>query len=94
VNYPVIQYSYQVDGQMYQGHRIAPGPEVGGSGAPGVIARYPAGAQVTVYYNQQNPSDAILEQKAPVQFWLWFILILFDCILCGPVPIFWFAFGQ
>lgn len=32
-NYPVVQYSYQADGQAYQGSRLAPGPEVGGSGA-------------------------------------------------------------
>src|SRR5215510_15071506 len=31
--YPVVQYSYQVSGQGYQGMKIAPGPEMGGSGA-------------------------------------------------------------
>ena len=30
-NYPVVQYSYHAGGQGYQGSRIAPGPEVGGS---------------------------------------------------------------
>ena len=80
--------------QGYQGSRIAPGPEVGGSGASKVVARYPAGAQVMVFYNPQNPSDAVLERKAPAQWLMWFILILFDCILCGVVPVLYFTLGQ
>ena len=92
--YPAVQYSYQAVGQAYEGSRIAPGPEVGGSGAGKVVARYPAGAQVMVFYNPQNPSDAVLERKAPAQWLMWFILILFDCVLCGVVPILYFAFGQ
>lgn len=91
-HYPVVMYSYQVGGQGYQGSTIAPGPEVGGSGADKVVARYPSGTQVMVFYNPQNPADAVLEKKAPAQFWLWFILILFDCILCGIVPIVYFVF--
>ncbi len=38
-----------------------PGPDVGGSGAHKVVARYPMGAQVMVYYNPQNPSEALLD---------------------------------
>ena len=41
VNYPVVQYSYQVGGQTYQGAKIAPGMAVGGTGAGRVIAKYP-----------------------------------------------------
>ncbi|MCI0555927.1 MAG: DUF3592 domain-containing protein [Anaerolineae bacterium] len=93
-NYPVVQYSYQVDGQTYQNTKLAPGPEVGGTGAGKVVARYPEGAQVMVFYNSQNPSDAVLERKAPAQWLMWFILILFDCILCGLVPILYFTLGQ
>jgi hypothetical protein len=93
-NYPIVQYSYQAGGQTYQGSRIAPGPEVGGSGAGKVVGRYPAGVQVMVFYNPQDPSEAVLERKAPAQWLMWFILILFDCVLCGVVPILYFAFGQ
>jgi hypothetical protein len=90
-DYPVVQYSYQVNGQTYQSTKRAPGPEVGGSGARGVIAKYPAGAQVMVFYNQQNPSDAVLERKAPAQWVMWLILIIFDCVLCGAIPLIWFT---
>ena len=93
-NYPVVQYSYQVGGQTYQGMKIAPGPEVGGTGAGKVVARYPAGAQVMVFYNPQNPSDAVLETKAPAQWIMWLILIVFDVALCGVIPIIWWAMSQ
>ena len=93
-NYPVVQYSYQVGGQAYQGVKLAPGPEVGGTGAGKVVARYPAGAQVMVFYNPHNPSDAVLERKAPAQWVMWLILIIFDCTLCGVVPVIWWAMQQ
>ncbi len=93
-NYPVVQYSYQVGGQAYQGLKIAPGPEVGGTGAGKVVARYPAGAQVMVFYNPQSPSDAVLETKAPAQWLMWLILIVFDMALCAVIPIVWWSMNQ
>ncbi len=93
-NYPVVQYSYQVSGQSYQSTKLAPGPEVGGTGAGKVVARYPAGAQVMVFYNPQNPSDAVLETKAPAQWILWLILIIFDVVLCGVIPIVLWSMNQ
>ena len=93
-NYPVVQYSYQIGGQAYKGAKIAPGPEVGGTGAGKVVARYPAGAQVMVFYNPQSPSDAVLETKAPAQWLLWLILIVFDIALCGVIPIVWWSMNQ
>lgn len=92
--YPVVQYSYQVNGQAYQSTKLAPGPEVGGTGAQKVVSKYPAGAQVMVFYDPQNPSDAVLERKAPAQWLLWLMLIIFDCSLCGVLPIIWFSMGQ
>lgn len=90
-DYPVVQYSYQVGGQAFQSFKLAPGPEVGGTGARKVVARYPAGAQVMVFYNPQNPSEAVLERKAPAQWLMWLLLVVFDCSLCGVVPILWFS---
>jgi len=90
-DYPVVQYSYNINGQMYQGMKLAPGPEMGGSGARKVVARYPAGAQVMVFYNPQNPSDAVLERKAPAQWLMWLILVIFDCSLCGAIPLIWWT---
>lgn len=91
-NYPVVQYSYQVHGQMYEGSRIAPGMEVGGTGAGKVVDRYPAGAQVMVFYDPANPSDAVLEKKAPAQWLIWLILVIFDVALCGTAVALLFVF--
>ncbi len=93
-DYPVVHYSYQVGGQPYQGMKIAPGPDVGGTGAGKVVTRYPVGAQVMVFYNPQNPSDAVLETKAPAQWIMWLILIIFDLVLCGVIPIIWWSMSQ
>jgi hypothetical protein len=93
-NYPVVQYSYQIGGQPYQSYKLAPGPEVGGTGAGKVVARYPAGVQVMVFYNPQNPSEAVLETKAPAQWLMWLLLIIFDGVLCGVIPIIWWAMNQ
>ena len=93
-NYPVVHYSYQVAGQAYQSSKRAPGMEVGGTGARGVIARYPVGAQVMVFYDPQKPSDAVLERKAPAQWLMWFLLIVFDCALCGAIPLIWWSMNQ
>ena len=93
-NYPVVHYSYQVGRQAYQGKKIAPGPDVGGTGAGKVVDRYPVGAQVMVFYNPQNPSDAVLETKAPAQWVLWLILVIFACTLCGVIPIIWWSMNQ
>jgi hypothetical protein len=87
--YPVVHYSYQVGGQPYEGYRIAPGGEVGGIGAAKVAARYPIGAQVQVFYNPQNPSEAFLEKKAHAQVVMWIILIIVDLGLCVFAPAMW-----
>ena len=93
-DYPVVQYSYQIGGQAYQSMKLAPGPEVGGTGARKVVAKYPAGAQVMVFYDPQNPSDAVLERKAPAQWLMWLLLIIFDCALCGVIPFIWWSMNQ
>ena len=93
-NYPVVQYSYQVAGQTYQSSKRAPGMEVGGTGAGKVIARYPVGAQVMVFYDPQKPSDAVLERNAPAQWLMWLLLGVFDLALCGAIPIIWFSMNR
>lgn len=86
VAYPVVHYTYQFMGKMYDGSTIAPGPRVGGTGAHKVVERYPAGAQVMVYYDPNNPSDAVLERGTPgyVNI-LWAVIVLVDLFLCGMV---------
>lgn len=92
--YPLVQYSYRVMGRDYQGNVIAPGPELGGSGAPRVVERYPISSQVTVFYDPENPADAVLEKKAPAMFWLLFLVGLFDFILLGVGVLIFFLFDK
>ncbi len=65
--YPVVTYQYVVNGQMYQGSRINFGSPIG-SGFAGIaqrwLARFPAGATVPVYYNPNDPTQAVLERSA------------------------------
>lgn len=66
---PLVLYAYQVNGQVFQGHRVRVGDEMGRvrvAGAPSsassTIARYPAGASVIVYYDPSNPANSALER--------------------------------
>lgn len=93
VNYPVVHYRYRVGGMDYQSRKVSPGMEWGGSGAGKVVERYPTGSQVTVYYNPENPAEALLERSVPsVMIWLWVAMILIDVFLCGMSAVFFFAF--
>lgn len=67
--YPEISYEYVVAGREYRGQRRSL-INVGGSGpnrgvGQRVLARYPVGADVTVFHDPANPSDAILERPDP-----------------------------
>lgn len=94
-DHPAVKYSYQVGGQVFQSDRIAPGSRLRGWGAGRVVKRYPQGAPVVVFYNPQDPAHAVLEKKAPARNWLWwFILLVFDCVICGAAPLVWWALSQ
>ena len=60
-----VSYAYAVNGISYTGQRISFGS---GSGVPGdphpaqsTITLYPPGTAVTVYYDPENPQEALLE---------------------------------
>ncbi len=54
-----VIYAYEVAGAQLQGNSIAVG---GGSGNPKqIVARYPAGAEVQVFYDPAKPKSAVLE---------------------------------
>ena len=64
---PAIEYTYQVGGQEYSGHNITFGFRKSSSShakAEAALARFPIGGQVTVYYDPNNPGEAVLERKA------------------------------
>jgi Protein of unknown function (DUF3592) len=62
--HPDVRYSYVLNGTDYAGTRRS-FADTGASWrgyAEGVLARYPVGKKVTVYYDPQNPRDSILER--------------------------------
>ncbi len=64
--YPVVVYQYDVNGKTYQSQTIKAGEQffnvrVIGQ-AQATVARYPIGANVTVYYNPANPAESALER--------------------------------
>jgi hypothetical protein len=97
IYYPHIVYQYNVMGQTYTGKRISPGPESGSSRARELVAKYPPGAPVTVYYDPQNPSDAALERDfSKTMPRLWFSLIAANIMLClgMALPLLMFVFSN
>ncbi len=63
---PVVEYTYEVNGQAYQGNRVAPGSGMSYdyATAQGMLSRYQPGQQATVHYDPVDPSQAVLETKA------------------------------
>lgn len=62
---PVVVYSYNVMGSSFHTRRVGFGMEMSGpqSGAYSIMSRYPMGKIVTVYYNPENPGEAVLEHS-------------------------------
>jgi len=62
---PRVTYEYSVNDHTYRSERIAFSGGVSSlapQAAQVKIARYPSGAQVTVYYNPKRPEEAVLER--------------------------------
>ncbi len=98
--YPSVVYEYQVNGQTYQSKTINPGMEVGLSFRGKVeekAAKYPASGMVEVFYNPENPAQAVLEHSAmgnTLMGWIaLLILVILACTLVMTFGAFSFA-GQ
>ena len=64
---PLVRYRFQVAGQEYEGKKITFGFQQSFSNqakAQAALETFPVGRQVSVYYDPNNPSDAVLERKA------------------------------
>ena len=72
---PEIAYTYEVNGQIYKGRTVTRGgiSSRGRRFSENVVARYPKGADATVYYNPSNPSESCLERysMAHAPEWKW-----------------------
>jgi hypothetical protein len=62
---PRIAYEYAVHDRAYRSERIAFAEafwSLAPQGAAAKVARYPVGAEVTVYYDPRRPAEAVLER--------------------------------
>lgn len=64
-NEPLVEYEFIVSGQRYRGTRIGIGDDAGGPNTEATLKRYPAGADVTVYYDPADPRNCVLERDVP-----------------------------
>ena len=65
-NVPDIEYAYSVDGVEYHGKRISIGDIAAGSPeVEAALARYQPGSTGPVWYNPDNPGEAVLERDPP-----------------------------
>jgi hypothetical protein len=83
--YPRVVYEYEVMGQRYRSNQFNLG-EVGlgfYNRVAAKVAEYPQGKMIDVYYNPNNPSEAVLERTSPRSkvflFVVVFILALLAC---------------
>jgi hypothetical protein len=84
VAYPHVSYTYEVDGKIHHSSNIMAGGELGGMNVESTLARYPLSSQVTVYYDPQNPKDAVLEAGSKtISKGLWLMLVLMNIFICG-----------
>jgi hypothetical protein len=63
---PVVEYTYQIGQQTYQGNRVFPGATMSydlGT-AQGIVNRYQPGMAVNVHYDPANPAQAVLETQS------------------------------
>ena len=66
--YATIIYRYEVSGRAYESSRIAVAVEHGDQSfqtQQQLAARFPVGAEVLVYYDPENPTDAALIKGHP-----------------------------
>ncbi|MBX9820485.1 DUF3592 domain-containing protein [Afipia birgiae] len=64
-----VTYEYSIAGQVYRCNRVTIGEDRGNFEVAETIARYPVGKSVTVYYNPNKRSEAVLERDMPKGMW-------------------------
>jgi len=80
---PYVKYTYSVRGQQYAHDKLTAAVTPGirePAGAAAIVAKYPVGHQVTVFYNPADPGDAVLGAGGSSGDWYF---VLFGCALLG-----------
>ncbi|MBN2533018.1 MAG: DUF3592 domain-containing protein [Spirochaetales bacterium] len=77
--YPEVSYSYSIEGKEYRSTRISLFQVGNGtkSEAATIVNRYPTGKNITVYYDPQNPGNAVLVRGiSPFVMTILYILVV------------------
>lgn len=89
---PQVVYEYTVDAHPYRSSQMSFGPtqtHQRRTDAEAIMQRYPVGAAVAVYYDPQNPGQAVLERSAAgnsAMFIIGIALLAVDvCLFCPGV---------
>jgi len=85
-NFADIVYEYSVAGRKLRNNRVSIGEDLGNFQVAETIAKYPAGAAVTVYYNPLHPDQAVLERDLPKGLW--------GCLGIGTAIVLAIVFGS
>jgi hypothetical protein len=84
VYYPNVVYTYSVDGNTYTSDAIGVGKaSTTQAKAAQILAGYPVGTAVTVYYNPSDPTQAVLNPKG--SNFIAFLLLGIVLIVIGVV---------
>jgi hypothetical protein len=89
---PLVDYEYSVNGKQYKGKQIMFGraPAYLSEGrAQAYMDRYPAGSQVTLFYNPSQPRESVLERHFSGQLGDFLIGLLAAVVFWGMVV--WFG---
>ncbi len=77
-----VLYRYQVQGKSYEGSQVRPAFAFSTGSHEQLLDRLKPGDRVTVYYDPQNPQQAVLDNKLrPDNFVLLLFLLPFNCIM-------------
>jgi hypothetical protein len=82
-NFAKVSYEFSVAGKSYSGSRIDLSVDSGNFQVAEILARYPAGKTVPVFYNPQNPNECILERDDPKNLrngWLAVAVLVALCV--------------
>jgi hypothetical protein len=66
---PLVMYEYTVGDEKVRSTRINFAEKISGPDIAPTLARYPIGKTVGVYYNPNNPQQAVLERDMPALVW-------------------------
>ena len=64
-NFAAVSYAFNVGDARYHGSRVSFAADRGNGGIAEMLKRYPAGMEVTVYYDPSNPADCVLDRDPP-----------------------------